>query len=250
MHTSKVLRASDFRYVPRGPEGGAGQDALYPDYQISDRIGVVSPCLEDGLLHTGYALLALTTSFYDCLRSRTADFFDYPQHFAFVGTTADGLATYGMPAAADDGLLEVTWGNLDVWPASQWLFAPATATAMIKQVFDFQINRLFWPQNLLPEPGEGRLPVYLRRMLGARLKSVYYYKTVDPNMEIEVTQPVEDIVRSSLAQLPRTAGARADEIGQREAERYAANGHVYRERYRQTTVHEFLACLDACFEDG
>ena len=251
MHTSNVLQSSDFQYVRRAPDGssGPGMKALYPDYQTSDRVGVVSPCVEDGLLNAGYALLGLTTTFYDCLRSRTADFFDYPQHFAFLGATADGLLSYGRPVPADEMALEATWGNLDVWPDSQWLFAPVTATAMIKKVFDFQINRLFWPQNLVPQPGEGRLPGYLRTMLGTRLKSVCYYNTVDPDLEIQVTQVVEDMVRASLARLPGPAESSMGERAQRQVAGVGDNGRLYRECYRRVSVQEFLACLDTCFED-
>jgi len=223
--------------------------SLYPDYQTSDRVGVVSPYVEDGLLNAGYALLALTTTFYDRLRSSTADFFDYPQHFAILGATADGILSYGRPVPADEMALEATWGNLDVWPDSQWLFAPVTATAMIKKVFDFQINRLFWPQNLVPQPGEGRLPGYLRTMLGMRLKSVCYYDTVDPDLEIQVTQPVEDMVRASLARLPGSDESSTAEMAQRQVARVSENGSLYRECYRRVSVQEFLACLDTCFED-
>ncbi len=150
---------------------------------------------------------------------------------------------------ADEGLLERTWGNLDVWPASQWLFAPVTAMAMIKKVFDFQINRLFWPQSLVPQPGEERLPGYLLKMLGTRLKSVYYYNTVEPDLEIHVTQPVEDMVRASLAGLPHPTGLPTSELAQRKVARVGENGWLYRECYRHVSVQEFLGCLATCFED-
>src|SRR5690349_17328617 len=85
MHTSKVLQASDFQFIQRATDTGADStlSQLYPDYQISDRIGVVSPQIADGLLYTSYALLGLTTMFYDRLRANSTQFFDYPQHFAF-----------------------------------------------------------------------------------------------------------------------------------------------------------------------
>ena len=251
MHTSKVLQSSDFHYVRRAPHGSSDRamESLYPDYQTSDRVGVVSPRVEDGLVSAGYALLALTTTFYDRLRASTTDFFDYPQHFALLGATAEGILNYGRPVAVDEMALEATWGNLDVWPDSQWLVAPVTATAMIKKVFDFQINRLFWPQSLVPQPGEERLPGYLRKMLGTRLKSVCYYNTVEPDLEIHVTQPVEAMVRASLARLPSPAGVLAAERAQREVARVDENEWRYRECYRDVSVQEFLGCLDTCFEN-
>jgi hypothetical protein len=234
MHTSKVLQSSDFQYTRKATDGGgdAGTDCLYTGYQVSDRIGVVTPRVEDGLLSTSYALLGLTTSFYDRLRASSTDFFDYPQHFALLGTSPGDVS------------LDATWGNLDVWPDSQWLFAQATATAMIKKVFDLQINRLFWPETLGPLSSEERLPQYVRRILGTRLKSVWYYNATEPDLEIQVSQPVENLVQASLAKLPSTVTFTA----QHELACSGDGGSRYRECHRHVAVQDFLASLGPCFE--
>jgi hypothetical protein len=69
MHTSTRLQASDFAFWQRCPDGlkPIDFDQFWPDYHPQDRVGVVSPCLEDGVYHTAGALLALTTRFYDNL---------------------------------------------------------------------------------------------------------------------------------------------------------------------------------------
>jgi hypothetical protein len=92
MHTSKVLCSRDFRYSPVPAQAGIWADfsTFCPHYHPLDRIGVVSPYLEEGVRQTGYALLALTTAFYDMLRARSADFYDYPHHFAFLDASAQG----------------------------------------------------------------------------------------------------------------------------------------------------------------
>ena len=78
MHTSQALRSSHFEY--QRPESGnrVAFSAFCADYHAQDRVGVVSPQLEDGILHTAYALLALTTAFYDVQRASGSDFFIYP----------------------------------------------------------------------------------------------------------------------------------------------------------------------------
>ena len=93
MHTSTRLTAADFQFWQ---ETGAGNQpisfaAFCPNYHELDRVGVVSLRLEDGVCQTGRTLLALTTAFYDRQRAKRRDFFDYPQHFAFVGVTAAGI---------------------------------------------------------------------------------------------------------------------------------------------------------------
>jgi len=252
MHTSNILQSSDFQYARLGQGGLAAGDfgSFWSDYQASDRVGVVSPRLEDGIAHTGYALLALTTTFYDGLRSGEADFFDYPHHFALIGVTTDGIPTHGATIPRDEAPLEATWGNLDVWPGSQWLFVPVTVADMLRRVFDFQIGRLFWPLDLAPRADEARLPAYLRRMLGTRLKSVYYYNAADTNVEIQVTQPVEDMVQESLVRLQRATGSTVGELRPRQVAQSADNGRLYREAYLQIPVEEFLERMDSCFERG
>ncbi len=250
MHTSSVLQSSDFHYLHIGKEGIVAGDAssFWSDYQASDRVGVVSPRLEDGIVHTGYALLALTTIFYDGLRSSDSDFFDYPHHFAFIGVTEDGIQTHGASLPREEAPLEATWGNLDVWPASQWLYARPRVTDMLQRLFDFQINCVFWPRDLVPGADEARLPAYLRRMLRTRLKSVYYYNAADADREIHVTQPVEDIVQESLVRLQRTTGMMAGEVRPRQEVQSVGNGRMYREAYRQVGVDEFLERMGVCFE--
>lgn len=72
MHTSARLSASDFTFWRQTANGDQQIDfaTFSPDYHPQDRIGVISLTLEDGVLHTSYALLAFTTAFYDCLRAR------------------------------------------------------------------------------------------------------------------------------------------------------------------------------------
>ena len=87
MHTSKILQSSDFQYWEKRDSGwvAVGFESLFPDYHQLDRVGVVAPGMEEGVRQVGPALLALTTAFYDVHRAaRRNDFFDYPQHFAFL----------------------------------------------------------------------------------------------------------------------------------------------------------------------
>ncbi len=248
MHTSKLLRASDFQYWRLAEEGRISVDfrTFCPDYHELDRVGVISPCLEDGILYTGDALLALTTAFYDVLRSRTTDFFDYPQHFAFIGASEATVHTRGERLPLDRA--GTSWGNLDVWPNSKWIPTPRSLTEMLKKVFDFQINRLFLPQNFKPGPDESPLPAYARKMLGTRLKAVYYYNTPIPNVEIRASQQVADLVQKSIAQLPNAESAAEHQAQGHKAEYAAPSSFPSVERYRQVSVDDFLEDMASCFD--
>jgi hypothetical protein len=74
----------------------------------------VAPYLEEGVLQTGYALLALTTAFYDVLRARTAEFFDYPHHFALLDVNDAGVRTRAGRLPLPQAALGSPWGALDV----------------------------------------------------------------------------------------------------------------------------------------
>jgi hypothetical protein len=217
MHTSTRLSSADIQWFRNGPTGAqaASFTDFCPDYHELDRVGVVSPTLEAGVYHTSHALLALTTAFYDCLRLRGQEFFDYPQHFAFVGSEGDCICT-------NSGLLPVTtpkvwdaWSWLDVWPANKWVTAPVAATGMVQRLFDYQINRLFWPQSLQPKSYEAALPSYVGKMLRTRLKEVYYYDDTkegqlvqrDDQITVCIAPEGNRIVQESLNRLPTAVPA-------------------------------------------
>lgn len=238
MHTSTRLQATDFQFGQwqQGQFVPVCFDAFCPNYHELDRVGVVSPCLEDGVLHTAYALLALTTAFYDVQRARATDFFDYPQHFAFVGAGAGGVRTRGAPLPLTQPYLWNAWSWLDVWPENKWITGPPTALGMLKQIFDQQINRLFWPSDLKPALNENPLPPYVAKMLKTSLKAVYYYQrtglavemSAPTTFEIHPTPAATTLVQESLAQLPT-------------AQDLAAKQHTpLVERYQVIRVNDFL----------
>ena len=239
MHTSKLLKASDFQYwrLAENQRISVDFEGFCPDYHELDRVGVISPCLEDGILYTGDALLALTTAFYDVLRSRETDFFDYPQHFAFIGTSEDTVHTRDERLPMDR--IGTGWGNLDVWPNSKWIATPGNATGMLKKVFDFQINRLFLPHGFKPGSDESPLPAYARKMLGTRLKAVYYYNTPSPNIEISASQQVADLIQRSIAEFPNT---------EREIEPPGQTDFPFVGCYQQVSIDGFLADMVGCFD--
>jgi hypothetical protein len=242
MHTSTRLTAKDFQHW-KPAEGQRVQIDFHtfcPDYHERDRLAVVCPHLEDGVLHTAYALLALTTAFYDVLRGRGCEFFDYPSHFAFIAANSEGVSTHNGHQPMERDAIGGSWGNLDVWPETQWITTPGTATEMLEKIFSFQINRLFWPEGFKPEAGEIPLHKNARRFLKARLKAVYYYDTTVPNVEIHATQQVEDLVQASIDQLPPSA------VLERPPAR--ADGLPYVEAHRQVEVDEFLEAVASSFE--
>ncbi len=268
MHTSQALRSSHFEYRRPDAGGRVAFNAFCAGYHDQDRVGVVSPHLEDGVLHTAYALLALTTAFYDVQRAGGSDFFVYPQHFAFIGEDSSTISAAraengradGVGIATRAGRLDLTldeagiggaWAWLDVWPKSNWFTAPLTPAAMLQKVFDLHINRLFWPHNFTPElrqeqetengeDAHSALPDYARRILQTRLKSVYYYNTSAPTVEICAAQPAVDIVQFSLERLPEA-------VRQTLAQAPQPSRPPGQESYRQVDVDDFLADMEACF---
>ena len=241
MHTSKLLRSPDFQYWQLAKDERISVDfeGFCPDYHELDRVGVISPCLEDGILYTGEALLALTTAFYDVLRSREADFFDYPQHFAFIGASEGVVHTRSEQLPMDR--IGTGWGNLDVWPNSKWVPTPRSVTAMLREIFDFQINRLFLPHGCKLGSDESPLPAYARKMLETRLKAVYYYNTPNPNVAICGSQQVADLVQRSVAEFPNLES---------EIEHSVQTDFPSVGRYQQVSVDGFLADMAGCFDSN
>ncbi len=86
--------------------------------------------------------------------------------------TASGMLPWSVEA------VEPAWGNLDIWPESNWHRAAPTATAMLRLAIDLQINRLFWPEQFLPEPPADALPHHMARIMRSRLKAIVCYDAV------------------------------------------------------------------------
>lgn len=235
VHTSSLLKSSDFTYwrLEAGGPTPADFATLFPDYHELDRVGVVSPNLEDGVLSTGTGILALTTAFYDVQRAKDQEFFTYPQHFALLGGVGDRVWTRQGLLPRTEPLLGATWGNLDVWPETNWFVAAPTAFGMLQQLFALQINRLFWPESLQPDDVEAHLPAYARSLLRSRLKSVFLYNTDSPNVEIRALPPAIDILAKSSVKLPGDVPPHA-------------TGDL--NSLRQITTPEFLTGIAACFE--
>ena len=131
------------------------------------------------------------------------------------------------------------WGNLDVWPNSKWIPTPRSVTAMLKKIFDFQINRLFWPHGFKAGSDESPLPAYARKMLETRLKAVYYYNTPIPNVEIRASKQVADLVQRSIAEFPNA---------EREAEPPGQTDFPFVGHYQQVSIDGFLTDMTDCFE--
>ncbi|MDE3001402.1 MAG: hypothetical protein OXU79_20180 [Gemmatimonadota bacterium] len=252
MHTSQVLSAGDFEYWQRGGNGFGRVpfESFCPDYHESDRTGVVSPFLEDGILHASHAILALTTAFYDAWRARTDDFFIYPQHFAILDISAGGVNSGSGRLRLDRDRLGWPWGNLDVWPDSQWISSDGSVYGALKNAFDLHINRLFWPESFVPGDGEDRLPEYALKIMRTRLKAVFYYRTDEPNIEIRSNSNVKKVADQSVWRLSQLEGLSAENLPMTDDEAASETGHSSVERYRKVEPDQFLDDVGVCFESG
>ena len=252
MHTSSVISASDFEYWQRGANGPARVPfaAFCPDYDASDRTGFVSPFLEDGILHTAIAILGLTTAFYDAWRARTDDFFIYPQHFAILDISAEGVNSGSGRLRLDRDRLGWPWGNLDVWPESQWVPSDGSVYGALKRAFDLHINRLFWPESFVPGEGENRLPEYAFKIMRTRLKAVFYYKAGEPNIEIRGNTNAKKVADQSVWRISQLEGLSAEHLPMAVDEEVSGAGHCCVERYRRVDPEQFLKDVGGCFESG
>jgi hypothetical protein len=236
MHTSKVLRSTDFHYraLDHGHDGTANFHTFCPHYHAFDRIGVVAPYL--------------TTAFYDVLRARTATFFDYPHHFALLDVNGAGVRTRVGRLPLSQAAMGSPWGALDVWPESNWIPATGTVTGMLYAVFERQITRLFWPQDFMPTaPVDVPLAPHVQALLTARLHTVYYYNTAHPNLALYVTDTVEEIVQRSRGRLPHEVTAELAPEMPRTETPAAPAAFPYGACYRQVSGQAFLATMASCF---
>jgi hypothetical protein len=207
MHTSRVLQSNHFTFAHRNAADGwqpATFDAFCPGWHPQDRIAVVAPVYEPAVLATGGVMLALATRFYDYQRSTGREFFNYPSHFAFMGSDAGRIVTSEGPMEADEATYSGPWSQLDTWPANRWHRTAPRMAAMLKLVFDLQIDRVFWPADFFDEPGEGdaKLIAHAAPMLRTHLKQVWLYGASEPTWRVNVDQGAAAMLQSSFQLVP------------------------------------------------
>lgn len=231
MHTSKILEAGHFEYRHVQTDGdgtsAVGFHAVCPDYHVLDRLGIVSVPFEAGLRHTGLAVLAWTTAFYDALRASSPDgFFNYPQHYLLYMVDDQGIVTESEPGTLTAESMK-GWSHLDVWPDCKWVASPNSVVGMVEKLFDYEINRVLWPRSLSAVEGEGTLPDHVRRMLQTRLKGIYLYDSDSPTFEIHGAEPAVRLTREACEH----AGLDASEVA------------LPVESYERVDVDQFLSVI-------
>lgn len=249
MHTTEILKAEHFQYVrlTGTAETAAHFTTFCPGYQDTDRLGIVSPLYEDGILGAGYAILAFVTAFYDIQRSRSSEFFLYPQHFGFFDYNQEGVRTgwnrFDPTAKEAHG----SWENLDVYPRPQWVHTDGTTINMLEEVIAHSVNHLLWPGKGLHKE-ELHLPRTLQPWLRKQLRSVYLYSSADPTVEIQAATVVEELVVKSIGKLPGITKERKQILLSDRARRKIANAPGYSESYRQLSAAQFVDRLTGAQE--
>jgi hypothetical protein len=125
MHTAIALSSTAFDYRRDG-ESVRRADVL-PSVSLADRLGVVMADPTDGL-GAGNLVLACVTAFYDRLRERHEDFYEYPDYFTFQAATA-----------------VVDYLEFDIWPDHKHVAVPPDPEAVLRAVNDRAVTLLLVP---------------------------------------------------------------------------------------------------------
>ena len=120
---------------------------------------------------------------------------------------------------------------------------------MLKKIFDWQINRLFWPEDFMPSSNEADFPDYMRKILKTRLKTVYYYNTSHPTLELRVSQPVAALLQRSIARLPQAPNG-LEAAPAPDTALSCDTDFPYTGGYRHVRVQDFLTAMQPCFADA
>ena len=235
MHTTESLVTGHFAYVRPG-HGGAGFSDFFPGFAGDEKLGVVSPRPLDGVLGAGYALLACVTDFYERRREGLAANPVYPDYFCFLGPEQpgpDGPAdSSGVKREARVG----QWGNLDIWPATQWVQTDGSANAFGQAALDRGVTHLFWPGTLSP----GHLPDATRLAALRQLRSVLVYGSDTPNAEIQVDEEAEDMIRRSVLRMPGLTAEQQEAFRAGRENRKTGGVRPYFESYLVTSPESFF----------
>lgn len=224
MHTAVELSSPAFGIRVRG-RPGVLFDVL-PDFVEHDRVGVVvrHPC---GAVGASALILAAVTAFYDVQRSRSEEFFIYPDYFLFhVGAA---LGDHGM---------------LDIWPSHKEVVVADDPQELLRAINDRAITRLLVEDQLRADPESA----FERESMASarnRIVSALAYsptgRVADADVLVAGNDVTESYVAAVLERSTEVAPAVREEIAL--GRRALREDGVPVESYRRLTLNDALARL-------
>lgn len=201
-----------------------GFESVFPSFSEDDRVGVVvrKPC---GAVGASILILASITAFYDIQRSRSKDFFIYPDYFLFhVGQRLGDHR------------------RLDIWPSHKEVVVDDDPEALLRAINDRGVTRLLVEDR---PPGAPDLEREALASARARIATAVAYaatgRAADPDVEIAgnaVTESYVPGVFERSTSVPGPARAALDRARRRLTE---AGPPV--EAYRRLSLDDALALL-------
>ena len=123
MHTAEELNNSDFSLTVEGRSAAVVD--LLPGFGRTARLAIVSRT-PDGAFGAATTVLALVTAWYDELRRKVDEFFEYPDFFYFH--------------LGEGGIADL--GGLEIWPPHKQVALPARAQDVLAAIADRAIEYL------------------------------------------------------------------------------------------------------------
>jgi hypothetical protein len=216
MHTTHELSAASFEYRRDG-ESVARTEVL-PRMAIADRLGVVMADPADGL-GAGNFVLSCVTAFYDRLRARDEEFFEYPDYYTFQ-------------AAADP----LDYLEFDVWPDHKNVPVPPDPEGLLRAVNDRAVNVLLVPATPGPAPD---LEDVTRRSAERRIDACFQYA---PDGRLEAPDFTIEVPRAAVRDWYRDT-VEAAGIEPLSYTPSAADGTTVSQQFRAVDLEPALRCL-------
>lgn len=222
MHTATELSSTDFTVRVDGRSGSLAD--ILPEFAEPDRVGVVvrHPC---GAIGASVLILAAVTAFYDAQRSKSDEFFIYPDYFLFhVGAH---LGNHGM---------------LDIWPAHKEVVVADEPEVLVRAINDRGITRLIVEDRA---PGD---PEFRRESLASarnRIVTAVAYsptgRVPDADVLVAGNETTESYVTAVLEQSTEIAPVSREKLQLARSALHEQDRPV--ESYRRLTLDEALARL-------
>jgi hypothetical protein len=221
MHTAKELRSDSFRLAIDGQPASLGD--IFPGFEERDRLGVVVR-QPGGALGASALILATITAFYDIQRSRSSDFFIYPDYYLFHVGQSHGH--HGM---------------LDIWPRHKEVVVPDEPEELLRAINDRGITRLLVVEG---EPGTADVERQTRAS-AARILTALAYSPIGKMSNADVTVAGNDVtesyVQAVLEKSPEIDTEDADRI--RSTRQRLVNEGAVVESYRRIDLDTALDLL-------
>ena len=243
MHLNELASLRDFKLI-KNKNIKENILEFCPKFTNKDKIGVVSPNVEEGIFDAGYATLALVLGFYKKEKTQSERDCHYPPYYCFIeeqkSCTFTKVGSTGLTLSHSCG----PWQFFDFWPQSKCQKILPKPNNVFELIKNKKITLLFCHKFYLLNKIKN-YPIKKKLLITnilkeTPLKTIHIYGKNAGNIQIMVNKKIEKLIIRSIKQLNfKNPNDSIKLINSRNSSVYIKNNKFY-QNFKTINKKEFI----------